>query len=223
MKCENIKCDIIHDRSYGSGKYCSRACANSRIHTKKIKQKISKALKLSSKVKENSRLKRLLNFKKECPICKNIFLVANWNFNKIFCSRKCINYDSANGFKYHSKTPGGYRPGSSRGNCGWYKGIWCDSSWELAFVIYNLDHKIKFDRNNEGFEYEYKNKKHKFYPDFIIDGEYVEIKNYKHENLENKIKYFPHRIKILFKPQIQHMIDYTIKKYGKNYIELYKK
>ena len=38
---------------------------------------------------------------------------------------------------------------------GWYKGFWCDSSWELAYVIYNLDHGIEFRRNTEKFEYEY--------------------------------------------------------------------
>lgn len=30
MKCKNIKCNKEHDSSFGSGKYCSRACANSR-------------------------------------------------------------------------------------------------------------------------------------------------------------------------------------------------
>lgn len=28
-----------------------------------------------------------------------------------------------------------------RGYKGWYKGIWCDSSWELAYVIFNLEHR----------------------------------------------------------------------------------
>lgn len=31
---------------------------------------------------------------------------------------------------------GGYRPGSGIGKQGWYKNYWCDSSWELAYVIY---------------------------------------------------------------------------------------
>lgn len=30
---------------------------------------------------------------------------------------------------------GGLRVGSGRGKKGWYKGIHCDSSWELAFVV----------------------------------------------------------------------------------------
>ena len=57
-----------------------------------------------------------------------------------------------------------------------YKGYWCDSSWELAYVIYNLEHNIKFERNKQGFEYEFENKKYKYYPDFILeDGTYVEV------------------------------------------------
>jgi hypothetical protein len=46
MKC--IKCNNEHDGSFGSGKYCSRACANSRVRTDEVKQKISKGI-LNSK------------------------------------------------------------------------------------------------------------------------------------------------------------------------------
>lgn len=35
-----------------------------------------------------------------------------------------------------SANNGGYREGSGRGNKGRYKGIHCDSSWELAFVLW---------------------------------------------------------------------------------------
>lgn len=38
MKC--IKCDREHDGSFGSGKYCSRGCANSRVRNEDVKQKI---------------------------------------------------------------------------------------------------------------------------------------------------------------------------------------
>ena len=37
---------------------------------------------------------------------------------------------------------GGYRKGSGRRKKGWYKGFWCDSSWELAWVIYQIEHDI---------------------------------------------------------------------------------
>lgn len=45
MICLNIKCKKEHDGSFGSGKYCSRNCANSRIRTEEIKNKISNKLK----------------------------------------------------------------------------------------------------------------------------------------------------------------------------------
>ncbi len=49
---------------------------------------------------------------------------------------------------------------------GWYKGYRVDSSWELAFVMYNIDHSIPFERNIDGFEYVYEGKTRLFYPDF---------------------------------------------------------
>jgi hypothetical protein len=42
---------------------------------------------------------------------------------------------------------GQYREGSGRGKKGRYKGHWYDSSYELAFVIYALDHGFWFERN----------------------------------------------------------------------------
>lgn len=43
MKCEN--CSKEHDGTFGSGRFCSRSCANSRKHSKETKEKISKTLK----------------------------------------------------------------------------------------------------------------------------------------------------------------------------------
>lgn len=43
MICE--KCGCEHDGSFGSGRFCSRACANSRIRTDEIKKKVSLKLK----------------------------------------------------------------------------------------------------------------------------------------------------------------------------------
>lgn len=121
---------------------------------------------------------------------------------------------------------GGLRKGGGRGKKGWYKGYWCDSSWELAWVIYHLEHKINFQRNTEGFEYEFKNKKRRYYPDFIIKNTYYEIKgrenfNKLDEQNKEKIKQFKKDIVILFKKDMKQYIEYTIKKYGKQYISLY--
>jgi len=92
-----------------------------------------------------------------------------------------------NAIKKMKENGGGIRKGAGRGKSGWYKGYWCDSSWELAYVIYNLDHNIKFERNKLGFEYIYENKTHKYYPDFILeDGTYIEIKGYETDLTEIK-------------------------------------
>ena len=42
MKC--IKCNKEHDGSFGSGKYCSKSCANSRVRTDEVKKKISEGI-----------------------------------------------------------------------------------------------------------------------------------------------------------------------------------
>lgn len=39
MKCKNTKCDNEHNGNFGSGKFCSRACANSRSFSEESNQK----------------------------------------------------------------------------------------------------------------------------------------------------------------------------------------
>lgn len=120
---------------------------------------------------------------------------------------------------------GGYRKGSGRGKKGWYKGYFCDSSWELAFVIYNLEHGITdFSKNlDEKFEYEINGKKHLYIPDFkFSDGHFIEVKGRKETNpiieaKRNAVK----NIKILFADDMKPYLDYVITKYGKNFTELY--
>jgi Zn finger protein HypA/HybF involved in hydrogenase expression len=60
MKC--IKCNNEHDGSFGSGKYCSRACANSRVRTEETKKKISEGVKTSVKFVEGSK-QRFVDYK----------------------------------------------------------------------------------------------------------------------------------------------------------------
>lgn len=117
---------------------------------------------------------------------------------------------------------GGYIKGSGRGKSGWYKGYWCDSSYELAWVLYHLDHGIPFKRNLEKFEYIYKNKVYLFLPDFILeDNTYVEIKGYSSEKEKAKIAQFKKPIIVLMKKDPKEIFSYVVRKYGKNFIELY--
>lgn len=115
----------------------------------------------------------------------------------------------------------GYRKGSGICKHGSYKGYYCDSSWELAYIIYNLEHGILFSRNKIGFNYIFNNKIHKYYPDFIIGEKYVEIKGYFTDQVNEKIKQFPLNLEIIDKEKIKPYLEYTINKYGKDFIKLY--
>ena len=119
---------------------------------------------------------------------------------------------------------GGYREGSGRGKKGRYKGYWCDSSWELAWIIYNLDHNIKFERNKQKFEYQYNGQTKNWIPDFILsDKSYVEIKGYMSEQVQAKLQSFVSPIKVIDKVDIEPIISYVELQYGKDYIKLYDK
>lgn len=121
---------------------------------------------------------------------------------------------------------GGLRRGSGRGKKGWYKGYWCDSSWELAWVIYNIEHNIVFNRNNIGFEYQYNGQKRKYYPDFVNSNIFYEIKGRRSfekmddENKE-KITQFKYNLVILYENDMKPYLEYVINKYGKDYTKLY--
>lgn len=209
MICE--KCGKEHDGTYGSGRFCSGKCAHSRIRTPEIKQKIS------------------LKLKKPAPYlktCNNCGVVLSKHNKSGYC-KKCFSkseyYSNSLKQAFKNKNMGGYRKGSGRGKCGWYKGYWCDSSWELAYVIYNLEHNIVFERNTRKFEYEYEGKKLKYLPDFIKDGKYIEIKGYSNKQWEAKVAQFPkdETLIVLMYNEMKPYLDYVIKKYGNDYIKLY--
>ena len=119
---------------------------------------------------------------------------------------------------------GGYHKHGGKGHRGWYKGYWCDSSWELAWVIYNLDHGIKFERCKERFEYEFEGKQSTYNPDFVLStGEYVEIKGWTCLRWIAKLNAFP-KAKILHVigiNEIQKYLDYVKIVYGDDFISLY--
>ena len=208
--------------------YCSRSCANSRIRTTESKLKTSESIKkliLNGNppgfLSKDYKINRFINDKinKICPICNKEFKVVKSLSKKIYCSKKCYLEDKHCEFRNNGK--GGKRIGSGKGKSGWYKGYWCDSSWELAYVIYNIDHDVPFVRNYEGFTYTFKNKEYKFYPDFITNDVFVEIKGYLDEKNKSKITQFNNELIILDKRNIKPYIEYVVKKYGNNYIELY--
>lgn len=118
---------------------------------------------------------------------------------------------------------GGKRIGSGRGKQGWYKGIYCDSSWELAFLVYYLDHNKNIKRCEERREYIFNNEKHTYIPDFITDDGIIEIKGYKTQQWKSKLEQNPD-IKVLYENDIKPYLNYVIEKYGDKFYEtLYEK
>lgn len=215
MKCES--CNSEHDGSYGSGRFCNKKCAHSYC-TKYKRSEIN--IKVSNKLKGTITQKNYnildCNHYIKCKMCGIEFLHPKWNKNRKYCTIACYFKD-----KDVMKLNGGVKLNGGRSKCGWYKDIYCGSSYELAWVMYNLDNGISFERNTEGFDYEFDGVRHKYYPDFKIGDEYIEIKGFKREDDDAKWEQFPHKLKILLKTDMKPIIAYASNKYGKNFVNLY--
>jgi hypothetical protein len=117
---------------------------------------------------------------------------------------------------------GQYRKGSGRGKKGRYRGVWCDSSYELAFVIYALDEGLAFERNWVTFPYTFEGRMRNWIPDFrLTDGTYLEIKGYTSPQTEAKFAAFPHGLIVVRRENMQFVFEYVISKYGRDFIRLY--
>ena len=97
-----------------------------------------------------------------------------------------------------------------------YKDITLDSQWEVDFVVWLDEKGVIWERPNKGFEYDYKDKKHIYYPDFYLPdyNVYVEVKGYKRDKDEYKWKVINNLIIIL---------QEDIKLIRNNEFDLYKK
>ena len=106
-----------------------------------------------------------------------------------------------------------------RGKQGRYCGFWCDSSWELAFIVYHLEHNLNIKRFNGFFEYEYEGKSKKYFPDFITDDGIIEIKGFCTKQWLAKEQQHP-EVKVLYENDMKIYLDYVIEKYGNKFYEI---
>ena len=234
----------LTDKEFENGKYskfCSRSCANSRQHLEETKNKISKGIKSSKIFNKNNlySIYKKLKYKIDNNLYKNPYLIkCEINNDHIIHYYKCsicgkiFNSDekrNCNSEKYCSlecrhkslsKTRGGYRIGSGYSKHGSYKGIRCDSTWELAFLIYHLDNNLYIERCKEKRIYFWKNNNHIYYPDFITNEGIIEIKGYITEQSLEKSKQNPDII-IISKNDMKKYLDYAINKYGKDFYKLF--
>lgn len=133
--CEH--CGKIMLTKYGSGRFCSRACANSRTFSDYTKKRIQQTC-LSHSVTTEERQQAYQANPNKCVVCGEV-LPFEKRFRKT-CSKECLS-------AFREKLKGDYalwlannpQHGMPRGNYkyGYYQDIWCDSSWELAFLVYH--------------------------------------------------------------------------------------
>lgn len=98
-----------------------------------------------------------------CIGCNKEFSVKFKSSTKKYCNLKCA-----------CQLNGGYRSGSGRAKSGYYKGFYCGSTWELCWLIFQLDHNKNVLRFPGILEFD----GIKYIPDFLQDGKIIEIKGY---------------------------------------------
>lgn len=222
IKDRVLKCQVcgkeyilnLSEKQFNEGKYkktCSSKCAhklttnNTNITNKNIK--ISNAL---NKTYDN------LKGPKYCEQCGKLI-----SRRSRFCSDECRERHRSEAIsKSVTGKTGGYRFLSGRREFkkGRYNNIYFDSSWELAYYIYCIEHNINIERCKEIRYYIYNEKQYKYYPDFIVNGEIIEIKGYITDKVKYKIEQNPD-IKVLYYKDIEHCILYCKEKYGDRFWE----
>lgn len=129
------------------------------------------------------------------------------------CLEKYGNYTYLMSDDYHSKAHNKYR----------YKGEVFDSSWELAYWIYCIDHNIDIHRNTVPNK---RSDGKDIYFDFISNGKYIEIKGDHLQNQEDwPIRldaYIKYNVKVIMRKDIEDILKYIYHKYGKNYLNSFK-
>ena len=112
-----------------------------------------------------------------------------------------------------------------------YEDLHFDSSWELAYYIYLKDNNIEFEYKPSPLEYMNDDGKiSKYYPDFLVNGQYIEIKgdhlisengnltSFGRENV-NKTEFLKSiNVKYLLNNDLKPIISYVKNNYGKNFL-----
>ena len=214
-----LQCDGLLAGKF-SVKFCSRSCSAKYNNKKRIENgwslssdsRLQISKKLTKRIaKPGKRGPREGTYENRvCTHCSSMFVVSKMS-NRKYCSKTCS-----------SHYVGGYREGSGRAKTGYYKGIYCGSTYELVWVIYNLDNNNTFIRFPGFLEHN----KVKYYPDFLIDNTIIEIKGYeKQESVDKKTKvaqHYGYNVTILRKEQLQTEFNWVSDNYKyKKLFELY--
>lgn len=230
IKCCNCGNDfeqITTKTNYEQGKfhkccssYCSHSYATKFCDNEKRRQNIKIALAKGKAIGFcNSRKPPKKRF---CEACGKEIVDDKFKTSK-YCSIECKIKTRHEKLSRIAKQSGfaGYNEAFKKAKRGWYKGFWCGSSWELAFLIWALDHNLNIKRCNKIFKYTFDGKLRKYYPDFEIDGVIYEIKGYEDTLAKVKHQAFPD-IVVLKYNELKDKIKYVKDTYGKDFVTMLK-
>jgi hypothetical protein len=74
-------------------------------------------------------------------------------------------------------------------------------------------------RNSQGFTYEFEGKSHRYFPDFLLEGQYIEIKGQKGSRWDSKVSQWNQKesLIIIDNSLIKPYIKYAEEKFGKEF------
>lgn len=169
---------------------------------------------------ENNEKQYLLN-PKTCVVCDSILPYSKRK--KITCCDMCYRKLRAD-IRFRTIEKVGLNHGNkSIYKFGFYNNIECDSGWELAFLLYHIHCKSNIRRNKDYFIYQFEGAEHRYYPDFVIDDTYYEIKGYKDDKFFEKVKQFPSdkKLVIVDYTTINDYIKVVVDHFGEDFCTLY--
>lgn len=207
------KCNSEHEKN---GTYCSRLCANSRGPMSEEAKDSRRTWAKTNRVGflKNSLTQEEYSLKpKACVTCGQGIswdsVLGRTPLRKT-CSDDCEATLRRKSALICNKGTGGKRHGAGRGKKGYYRGIWCDSTYELAFVAFMLAKGHKVERYQGYVEYvdPVDGRTKKYYPDFVVDDIVVEIKGYLTVTDRAKLAACSFPIKLLQGPDLKEAFDY---------------
>lgn len=117
---------------------------------------------------------------------------------------------------------GRYDSSGRKGHRGHYDGEYFHSSWELAYYVWKKEVFGNIISRNTKYriEYEHEKMKYNYIPDFIENGDLVEIKGYLWSQKDsNKYHQTKDKVKYLFKEDLIEAIQYCKSKYSNSFWE----
>lgn len=227
-----LQCKVkIEYKDKSVKKFCNNSCAakysNSKREPRSLesRQKTSKTLRqtlgllpLPLKIKERKNIKKQKKQIKQGMSKKQHSLKKPFT-NCVICAKEKQSYTktcSKECYKELCRYKALRQEKHGGGKRGKYKGFNCDSTYELVFLIYCLDHGLPIQRSSLKIEYIYKGSSRLYNPDFEIGDKVYEIKGFNCEKSKVKLnaaKQQGYDILLIDGVEIKKYFDYVVEKY----------